>query len=259
MTVQEVLHYIASPVERIGGDEGISFGDTDQDVSGILVCWMASLDAIQAAVNAGANLIVTHEALFFPYSASPQQAMADYLHWPTNNRRAAMLSQNKIAVIRAHGTLDQVCVFDEFAALLGLPPATVDEPGLVKVYDIPETTYGDLIQTVKVRTRLPTVRATPGDPARRVSRVGLPWGGLGLFVNVGYVEKLIEHGCQVLIAGESDNYGMHFPIDAGLDLIETSHEVSENPGLRRFSDMLRAQFPGVPVAFYENPMPWRWA
>jgi len=257
--VQDVLDYISSLTGHLGADEVISFGQADQEVSGMLVCWMASLDAIEAAVHAKANLIVAHEALFFPYSAAPQEAVSGYLSWATNGRRAELLGRNGMAVIRAHGTLDQVCVFDEFARLLGLPPPAIDEPGLVKIYDIPETTYGELIENVKARTGMRSVRATPGDPARRVTRIGLPWGGLGLFVNVGYVQKLIDHGCQVLIAGESDNYGMHFAIDAGLDMIETSHEVSENPGMRRFSEMLGVQFPDVQVSFYENPMPWRWA
>lgn len=259
MNVKDVWQYIASLSSGLGRDEGISFGNPDQEVNGILVCWMPSLDAIRAAVAAGANLMLAHEALFFPYDAAPQEALAKHGRWETNRRRAELLERSGISVIRAHGTLDRLCVFDEFAALLGLPAPAVDEPGLVKVYDIPETTYGDLIDLVKERMGLSMLRVTPGDPARRVSRVGLPWGGLGLFVNVGYVQKLIEHRCQVLIAGESDNYGMHFAIDAGLDMIETSHEVSENPGMRRFCEMLRAQFPDVPITFYENPMPWRWA
>ena len=69
-----------------------------------------------------------------------------------------------------------------------------------------------------------------------VHRVGLPWGGLGLFVNVGYQQRLIEQGCDVFIAGESDNYGFRFAAECGIPMIETSHELSENDGLQRFVD-----------------------
>ncbi|NOY75007.1 MAG: hypothetical protein GXP32_04360 [Kiritimatiellaeota bacterium] len=59
------------------------------------------------------------------------------------------------------------------------------------------------------------------------SRVGLPWGGLGLFVNVAYQQFLFEHGCDVFIAGESDNMGFRFAEECGIPMIETSHEVNK--------------------------------
>ena len=34
-------------------------------------------------------------------------------------------------------------------------------------------------------------------------------------------------------------------------MIETSHEVSEDPGLRRFTRMLRVRFPQLKVTFHE--------
>ena len=58
-----------------------------------------------------------------------------------------------------------------------------------------------------------------------VSRIGLPWGGLGLFVNVGYQQALVEQGCDLFIAGESDNYGFRFAQECGIPMIETSHEI----------------------------------
>ena len=89
-------------------------------------------------------------------------------------------------------------------------------------------------------------------------RVGLPWGGLGLFVNVGYRQRLIEVGCDVFIAGESDSYGFRFRVELGIPMIETSHEDSENPGLRHFTDLLAAAFPQVAFPFYENANIWVW-
>ena len=129
----------------------------------------------------------------------------------------------------------------------------------MKAYDLPsDTTYGGLVEHVKSALGMEAVRATPHDPAAPVQRAGLPWGGLGLFVNVGYMQSILKYGCDVFIAGESDNYGMHFAKDSGVPLIETSHEVSENPGLAQFAVELRAMVPAIPVHFYENPMPWRW-
>jgi putative NIF3 family GTP cyclohydrolase 1 type 2 len=89
-----------------------------------------------------------------------------------------------------------------------------------------------------------------------VHRVGLPWGGLGLFVNVGYQQRLIEQGCDLFIAGEADNYGFRFAAECGIPMIETSHELSENDGLRQFVNTLYGRFPDVQFQFFENECVW---
>ena len=97
------------------------------------------------------------------------------------------------------------------------------------------------------------------DPDAKVSRVGLPWGGLGLFINVGYQQRLVVQDCDVFIAGEADNYGFRFAVECGIPMIETSHEISENPGLSHFTRMLSEQFPSVEFSFYENSCVWDFA
>ena len=100
------------------------------------------------------------------------------------------------------------------------------------------------------------VRVT-GDSQRVVSRVGLPWGGLGLSVNVGFIEALLGYDPDVLIAGESDEYAMFYCLDADVPLIETSHAGSENFGLARFAQQLAQHFPGLRVVFHRCPVPWQ--
>ena len=50
---------------------------------------------------------------------------------------------------------------------------------------------------------------------------------------------------------------MRFALEAGIPLIETSHEVSETPGLRAFATDLARAFPHLPVTFHENALCWR--
>ena len=260
MRTADVLQVIVDSCGALGGDEGILFGDREQEVSGIQVCWMASLDAIEQAGKAQDNLIIAHEDLYFP-SWRPQNSGApvDYLSWRVNQRRMQLLARYGIAVMRVHGTLDRHCIFTAFAAKLGLGAPVVDEGAYLKAYDLPaDTTYGGLVERVKSALGMTAVRATPHDPAAPVRRAGLPWGGLGLFVNVGYMQSILKYDCDVFIAGESDNYGMHFAMESGVPMIETSHEVSENPGLAQYAQELQAALLTVPVRYYENPMPWRW-
>ncbi len=262
--VADVVAWLVELAQRNGqaglnADEGLRFGERDAVVRGIQVCWMADCGSINAAAAAGANLIVAHEDLFYPYDVLVKGGPADFLTWRTNARRATLLGRHGVAVMRAHGTVDRSHIYDAFVEELALPlagePATDGSP-YGRVYPIEPTTVGKLATHVKQRLGMAAVRVA-GDANAVVRRVGLPWGGMALFVNVGYVQRLVALGADVLIAGESDNYGMRFALDARIPMIETSHEVSENPGLLRFAAQLGEAFPQVPVGSYENGICWR--
>lgn len=154
--------------------------------------------------------------------------------------------------------MDEICIFDDFALLgLGTP---IQAQGLAKVYEITPCPLAALVVRVKEGVGMGAVRVfAPQGMGQIVHRVGLPWGGLGLFVNVSYQERLIEMGCDVLIAGESDDYGFRFAAECGIPMIETGHEISENPGLKHFSRMLQERFPQIAVEFYECRPIWEMA
>jgi putative NIF3 family GTP cyclohydrolase 1 type 2 len=253
MTASEALQYIESLSPGRGGEEGIRFGDPNVQVRGVLVCFMATLEAIKRATEEGCNLLIAHEDLFYPYDFG-RERLQDSLTWSVNRARIQALCEGGITVIRAHGMLDRLCVLDAFADLLGLSKPSAED-GYVRIYDIAPTTLRALAEQVKRAVGLAVVRVT-GDLDRTVRRVGLPWGGLGLFVNVSFIESLLAHGPDVLIAGESDDYGMRYVLDAGLTMIETSHSASENPGLRAFASRLARDFPTIKTVFHECPVPY---
>jgi putative NIF3 family GTP cyclohydrolase 1 type 2 len=91
---------------------------------------------------------------------------------------------------------------------------------------------------------------------QKVSRVGLLVGGAGLCPNGGAFEPSIRAGCDVLIAGETDNYGFRYAAECDIPLIETSHELCEIPGFRHFSEMLAKEFSNLDVTFFENTCPY---
>lgn len=262
-TVKMIIEY----VEELAGhplrdDEGIHWPPAseprDRTIERVVVCWMATVDALRHAGETYAALVITHESLFYPYGALPKpgekQAWED---WPTNRERRECIEQYGLTVLRVHGSLDEICIFDDFAALLGLGKP-VEADGLMKVYEISACRLDELVEKVKERIGLPAVRVSaPKGLRQTVRRVGLPWGGLGLFVNVGYQQQLVGKRCDVFIAGESDNYGARFSAELGIPLIETDHEVSENPGLRHFTQMLGERFPELNVSFFECRRVWQ--
>lgn len=256
MKIHDLEKYLHDLKGRFNRDEGLLFGDGEREIRGIQVSWMATLDAIESAYREGVNVMLVHEALFYPYPFSGRSRPEDYLSWTVNQRRVGLLSGYKIAVIRFHGTLDEICILDDFAKALGLPEATIAEEGLVKLYDIDPASLEEMVARVKEKLSLNIVRVTPCDLKKKIKRVGLAWGGLGLSVNVGYQERLLKHKPELFIAGETDSYALHFAVDAGIVVIETSHEVSENIGLKNFTDRLKQEIKDIPIIFYENCRPW---
>ena len=115
----------------------------------------------------------------------------------------------------------------------------------------------ELAKRVKQSLDMDGIRVAINDPHRLVSRIGLTWGGMGLFVNATFIQDLIAAGCEVLIAGETDNYAMRIALEAGVDSIETSHEVSENAGIKVFADELAQLRPDLKTWFYEVERCWK--
>lgn len=258
ITAEAIIRHVEGLAgHRLNPDEGVQHGDARAEGPGATVCWMATPGAIEAAGRAGHRLVVCHESLYYPYNASNRTGTPqEWEAWKVNRGRRELLEKHSLACLRIHGSADEICIFDAFAEILGLG-APARENGFVKVYEIPPRPLGDLARQVMERTGMAALRVAPARGMDQVvGRVGLAWGGMGLDSNVGYQQKLVEAGCDVLVAGESDNYGFRFAVESGIPMIETSHEISENPGLRRLAEMLSAAFPGADFRFHENDCAW---
>ncbi len=261
-TVTDVIRHI----EKLTGhplnkDEGVHHGDANRELKSVTLAWMATPEAIHAAGQRGDQLLLCHESLYYPYDVviSPNPP-TDWQSWKVNRQRREALETYNLSCLRIHGSADEICIFDTFAEVLGLGEPVLNQGAYAKIFEIPECPLDELIQQVKQCVGMKGVRvADGGKPKRKVKRIGLPWGGMGLFVNVGYQQQLLELGCDVFIAGESDNYGFRFALESGIPMIETSHELSENDGLVVFTELLARAFPEVSFHFHENECVWRMA
>src|ERR1035437_8963826 len=134
MTAREVCQHIASLSPPLGAEEGFRYGDSEAEVSGVLVCWMATLAAMQEAVAEGCNLLVCHEDLFFPY-AFLDPAFEKHITWPVNRARIKTMAEHDLVVYRSHSTLDRALICDEFSRALGLGESLVRE-GYYRLHEV---------------------------------------------------------------------------------------------------------------------------
>lgn len=245
---------------QIGKEEGVRHGRWDRPVSAVTVCWKATPEALEAAGRRGDDLVIGHETLYDPFDSDfNPHASAGWRQWGTNERRKNLLQKYNLSFLRLHSSVDRLYVGKAFAELLGLCEPEKNE-GILPICPIGQCTLSDLVGRVKEKTHLPAVRVcAPKGMQQKVSKAGLLIGGAGLDSNVGCQQTLIDAGCDVLISGESDNYGFRFAAENGVPTIETGHEVGENPGVRRLCEVLAEKFTNLKFTFFENPAIWQMA
>ncbi|MFP3905080.1 MAG: Nif3-like dinuclear metal center hexameric protein, partial [Armatimonadota bacterium] len=252
---REIAEFIEElvPERRPGSEEIFLWGDPASEVTGVVVTWMATVEAIDRAVEEGCNLIISHEALTYPYAFRGN--LEQSLHWRSNQARLSPLAKHDITVFRAHGLLDAYAILDDFALELGLPEPAFED-NFVRLYEIPPTPVRTLAKRAAEIAGEAVIRVT-GDMDRTAERVGLPWGGLALSLNAAFIESLLALEPDVLIGGESDEYAMFMMMDCDVPFIEAGHAGSENPGLRATAEDIAAEYPEIKVIFHELNRPWR--
>ncbi|MHB1357400.1 MAG: hypothetical protein ACYCZF_15645, partial [Anaerolineae bacterium] len=134
-TTNDIIAYIeALSGHPLNSDESIQHGLGSEPVSKVLVTWMATAPSIEQAGKLGCQLVICHESLYFPYNAAIRaDNPVGWELWPTNRQRRELLDSYNLTLLRAHGSLDEICIFDDFAALLNLG-APVEGEGYNKIY-----------------------------------------------------------------------------------------------------------------------------
>lgn len=253
MKIKDFLSFTRGWLGEFGGEEDLRFGKAENEITGITVCWMATMKAIKSAISHKHNLIIAHEDLLFPpdYGFRSSKIEPGIL----SKERMDILDRHGISMVRLHSTLDRLCILDDFARKLKLCEPAVKED-FYRVYEIEPTTLKKFAASVKKSLGLHQVRVT-GNPAHKVKRVGGLWGGLGLSINACFIDKILSYSVDTVVAGETDEYAMRACTDLSIGMVEVGHEVSENIGLKNFTKVLRKKLPEIPVKFVPNPYPWQ--
>lgn len=263
MKAREVLESVCGKLGMKSlPDGGFSAGSPDHDVKGILVTWMATPEALQYAVKKGLTFVVCHEGLYWMEredppeyrSPGPYRKPLDWEKHP-NHEITRIVTENALTVLQIHYGLDRLFIFDAFAEAMGMGKAVAGDV-YEKVYELPrKMKLSELAERIKEKIGLRSVRYV-GDADRMIGKVGNCWGGVGLSSNQYYARRTIQNGAEAIICGEMDEFAMFFAQQSGTALIETSHVLSENIGLKLFAQSLRKEFTPVPVEFYEVKLPY---
>ncbi|MFI2104559.1 Nif3-like dinuclear metal center hexameric protein [Isoptericola sp. NPDC019693] len=240
--------------------DGLVAGDPGTLVRGVAVTTLASLEVLERAVAAGANVVVTHEPADYDHTgaAVPDlEAEGD----PVLAAKRAFVADHGLVVWRAHDAWHDRRpdgVDEGTARALGwsLDPAADG----ASVCDVGPTTLGELAAHVATTLGARTARYV-GDPDQPVRRVGLDLGFRGFARNRAVLRR---DDVDAVVVGEAHEWETQsYALDAAhlgttgrgapKGLVVAGHVPAEQAGMALFADWLRDVVPEVPVTFLPTP------
>lgn len=252
MTVKELLKFIEKKLGKLGNEEKLMYGNEKEEIKGITVCWMATKKVMEKAYKDKHNLIISHEDILFPPEYAWREKNTEGL---VSEKRKNLLEKYKINVIRIHANADKHFIFRSFANSFGLKKPFIED-GIFIVYKIKPEKFESLCKKAKKVIKSPYIRVC-GDNKKVVKKIGNLVGGLGLSINSGFINKILNYGVDMVIVGEFDEYTERALIDAGVCGIEIGHEKSEEMGMMEFADFLKKNIKGIGIKYIRNSFPWR--
>lgn len=262
MIIREIGNYLSNilPADLLAEnrrhtpmlEDGLRFGDDSADVTGVMVCWMATVEAIKKAVDKGCNVVICHEDPYFQSIGVFPELSAG---WFANRQRLHLLIEHNITLYRCHSPLDVLFTVDASLEQMDLHPKDIYCDWIARVAKVEPITIRELMDKARDGFEVDHIRYV-GDMDRVVTRVGFSVGGMGLSVNGSFQEMLRLGGAEVILTGEFDDYSAFWACESGIAMIAVGHSVCENPGIRRFEQKLRADFPDLKVLYHECKLPY---
>ena len=225
-------------------------GDSTTTVTGIAVTMMATLDVLQRAAAAGANLVITHEPTF--YDHFDRIDVLERERDAVTAAKRAFIRDHRMVVVRMH---DHWHRRHPDGIAIGMARALQWEQYRDSAseyrFTLPATSLGALAATIRQRLHSPTLRVV-GDSNQRVSRIAFVPGAAGF--------ELQRHAIQpgdvdVLVIGEAREWEtVEYVADAvsagqKKGMIIIGHIPSEQAGMDEFARWLRTFVKDVAVSF----------
>jgi putative NIF3 family GTP cyclohydrolase 1 type 2 len=251
LTIQNAIDTIIAAVPGAPFSDSVDtvkIGDPSQEITGIAISFLATAEVIEKAIQLGANLIITHEPLFYNH--------LDTTDWlakhPTYQAKRRLIQKSGVVIWRFHDYLHSLPPDSTFMGLLQeLRWETYALPEQSFVCNIPPMSLLALAEWVKQRLGLGTVQVV-GDLELICKRIGLMPGFPPAEMQLGVLDF---PGVDVLIAGEIHEWETNeYVRDAaylGLKkgLIVIGHLASEEPGMKWILPWLKEHLPGITIQF----------
>jgi len=256
--VQQVIDGLMQPggaaVQTV---DALKFGDPHAQVTGIVTAFLPTRQVLERAVGLGANLVIVHEGAFYTHHDSGPP-----IDDPVAAAKLEWIEQSGLAIFRIHDHIHHRHrpdgIMEGLVQALDWDAYIDEHRDAYSLFNLPETTLGELAQTVKARLGIPYVRVI-GSPDMRCRKVGALVGYRGGAATA--IPVLGREGADVVLYGEGPEWETpEYVRDANAygiakGAIVLGHAESESPGMRLLAERLGERYPGLPVHYAgERPL-----
>ncbi len=266
MRIHDVLEtiYQRMPTPRDVGADGLLIGDETQRVTGVLSAVTVTNGVIDEAILRRANLILTHDPLFYGEEVDLVDRGGERAHvHPVASRKLERLQDAEITVFRFR---DAWRAHEPDGILAGtlkhLGYARYWERRRGPLIELPPLSVRELIDQLKERLDLPAVRLC-GERDARCSRIGFLLGEMAGDEQLAF---LASGAIDVLVVGETvewqvceyvrDRNAYAHPDAPPIHLIVVGHLASVTLGMRYLVEWLTPKISGVPVSYAPIGLPY---
>lgn len=220
--------------------------DGGKEIAGAVFSLDLSQGALDAALENGCNLIVTHHpAIFYPVSG----LRAD----DPLGARILRAAENGIGIISMHLNLDcaEGGIDESLARATGgkgefVPQEKLEKGGYGRIFDVDEVAFSVFVENLK--NKLCTERAFVYGKERRITRAA---SFCGAGVDASAVASAKRAGAQVIVSADIKHNFICDALESGLNVVQLTHYASENYGFKKIYHELKEKL-GVPCMFYED-------
>lgn len=218
---------------------GLMVGNSENEVSNILVALDCTLTVIEEAKEKECNLIITHHPLLFikPNSITDETLLG---------RKVIELIKNNISLYSSHTNLDAVKdgLNDIITELLGYDNYSVIEPnysnntfgvdgvGRIVTLSSPSTLI-ELCANVKTALNITNLRYI-GDDSKIIKKLAIVNGS-----GEDFYKGALSLGADLIITGDTKYHNSSDFSEMGMAIIDAGHFETEWPAMKVFANKLK--------------------
>jgi putative NIF3 family GTP cyclohydrolase 1 type 2 len=239
------------------------FGNSNTEIEGVALGWMATFPNIKKAKELGCNLFITHEPI---YLAGKNQfgivvggAVSDVSKIGVEGtfldeddiwlKKAEWLEENKMVVMRCHDVWDDfpdIGIHGAWAKWLGFNGKPVEGQKFYEVHDVSGKTLGDIVNQIseKVKSIGQECIHYIGDLTKPVTRIAVGTGAITNYRTMNYMDAdvlvLTDDGTRLWESAQWSE-------DSEIPIIIVNHATAEEPGMLALAKYIKEQFPELKV------------
>jgi putative NIF3 family GTP cyclohydrolase 1 type 2 len=260
MTIQQAIDTIIAAVPGAPPHDTVDtlkIGDPGQPLTGVVTTFLATCEVIEQAGQLGANLVITHEPIFYNH-CDETDWLADK---PVYEAKRRLIEQHHIVIWRFHDLLHTLSPDPTVAGLLEemgwAASALPEQPHICRIPPMP---LREVVLTAKTRLGVAALRVV-GDLDLACRGIAVLPGCPGRDWQIG---ALNQPEVDAVITGEISEWETsEYVRDAtwlnqGKGLLVLGHAASEEPGMRWVTPWLQARLPGIAIHFVPTGKLFHW-